>query len=83
MNKDLYDCPHKSMWGFSCNFEPRYDVSPPSPEAIAALDLLKLSINASFHDSFEDIIEKMQTRTYVGDICVSCGKFVVRPEKST
>lgn len=51
-----------------CNFEPRYDTSP--PQAISGMPA----------PWAVEIIEAATIRTYACDVCTACGKQVVRPK---
>lgn len=60
-----------------CRFRPRYDESGP------ALELLNELASTLFESNLtpELAAQLQSTQTYVGDICVSCGKFVERRAK--
>lgn len=66
-------CERKGKWFGGCKFEPRFDLSAP--------DLSRFS---SFKTSEpEEVLEKMRKRTYVKDVCTTCGKSILRDEKDT
>lgn len=51
-----------------CHFEPRYDIGAPS-----------MSLEGkSTPSGFAEMVEATKPKTYVHDICVSCGKVVNR-----
>lgn len=55
-----------------CRFEARYDYGAPT--------ILKTA--APIVDSVCDQIEASKPRTYVRDVCVSCGKTIERPDRA-
>ena len=68
-------CTRRGLFGtIPCRFEARYDVDekPTGSE-----------IDALFPASKMSEIRRLnicESRTYLGDICVSCGRWVYRPE---
>lgn len=62
-------CPRLGKWIGGCRFEPRYDLGP------ADLSVF----NSVRGGGFLDLVEKMRAKTYVHDICTTCGKIVQRP----
>lgn len=61
------NCDRKGKWFRSCTFEPRYD------EGIADLRQFKTV------DRMTDwMLDKFRPKTYVHDVCITCGKVVYR-----
>jgi hypothetical protein len=61
----MSECERKSAWRRPCRFEPRYDLSP--VQFPAGLD--KLSASGA-------VLDRFRSKTYCGDVCVTCGKTV-------
>lgn len=58
-------CPRRDKWIRACKFEPRFDLSPVQfPEGME-------SIRADART-----VEKFRSKTYCGDVCVTCGRTV-------
>lgn len=66
----MSDCERKGKWFSSCKFEPRYDVGPPVFSRVTKV-----------YGDISKIIEAMKPRTYVKDVCVHCGKEIVRADE--
>lgn len=65
-------CPRRGKWFGGCRFEPRYSVGAPT--------LTKL--NYPFADEAVAIIEASKSRTYVTDVCVTCGRTIKQQESA-
>ena len=70
------NCPKSKNFFFdkSCKFEPRYDYEGPT-------DLLKEEMNAIRGTKFLSNADKtklLERRTYVKDVCVNCGRSIMR-----
>ena len=55
-----------------CEFEPRYNTTPPSDEAIRILP----ELNYSNSEQDFEYIELLTAKIYLGDFCKQCGRFV-------
>jgi hypothetical protein len=61
------ECARKGKWIGGCRFEPRYDVSEPIfPSTLKSVDRF--------------IAEEWRRKTYIGEACVTCGKFIERED---
>ncbi len=60
------DCERKNKWWRGCKFEPRYDSRLPNG--------LEMNWGSSSH------LEAIKDKTYVADICVTCGKKIKRTD---
>lgn len=65
-----YACPRAGRWFRACHFEPRYDTH----------GLGSGIQRVSTHDTVEER-EALQSRTYVCDVCRTCGAVVDREIK--
>lgn len=64
----IEDCRYRGRW-FGCKFEPRYDsVLPPDTGHLSAPNA--------------DSIEAFKNKTYIGDICIRCGRWAAKPVQS-
>lgn len=63
-------CSRFNRWIRGCNFEPRFDTQPPNN-----LEQLQGSTHAVV-----TFMELASQKTYVGDVCTSCGHFIRRKE---
>lgn len=61
-------CPRRGKWIAGCRFEPRFDTGAPTTTRIT---------NSSSDDA-ATIIESSKPRTYVRDVCVTCGRTIER-----
>jgi hypothetical protein len=69
----MTDCPRASRLFGGCKFEPRYDVEKPNQELIDAFALS----DGLWRSMPIDVFDKTRTKTtYVGDVCVRCGRIV-------
>jgi hypothetical protein len=59
------ECPRRDKWFRPCRFEARYDLSP--VEFPKGLESLKADTAT---------LQTFRHKTYVGDVCVTCGKVV-------
>ncbi len=64
-------CERKGKWFGACNFEPRYDHEPPKRLRFDYDELV-------FSEEAADIIKQYTKRTYVHEICTTCGKIIER-----
>lgn len=60
-------CPRRDRWIRGCRFEPRYDLGEPRVTKVQGLP-----------GGTAKIIEASKPRTYVRDVCVTCGRTVER-----
>ena len=67
----MSDCPRLGKLYGACEFRPRYDREPPSAEVIKAI---QGDLAAPLTCDLETVVR----RTYVCDVCIRCGKIVVR-----
>lgn len=61
-------CPRK--WIRGCRFEPRYDLGSPR--------IANLSAGRMTESSFVAVIEASKPKTYVRDVCTTCGRTIER-----
>jgi len=66
----MSDCPRLGKWIGGCRFEPRYDLGPAD---LSSFDTLEGRGSLA-------LVEKMRAKTYVHDVCTTCGKIVRRPD---
>lgn len=66
----MSECARKGKWFGGCKFEARYDLSP------ADLSWFKTLSGGS-----AEFYEKLRSKTYVKDVCTTCGKTVMRDEQ--
>ncbi len=64
----MTDCPRRHAWFRGCMFEPRYDVGEPCVK----------NVQCFLPSSAARIIEASSPKTYVRDVCVTCGRTVER-----
>ncbi len=67
----MTDCPRRDAWFRGCRFEPRYDLGEPCVT----------KVQSPFAGQSAKIIETSKPRTYVRDVCVTCGRTVEREGK--
>lgn len=60
-------CPRLDKWIRPCRFEPRFDLGP--VEFPTGLSEIQMKASA---------LDKFRRKTYVGDVCTTCGR-VVKP----
>ena len=60
-----------------CRFEPRLDRGALSEKAQAGV-VESMSENGVWDSDDMDILMRMAPLTYVGDLCLTCGRFVAR-----
>jgi len=65
-------CPRLGKWIGGCRFEARYDLGPADRSGLSGLEGSAVSVLKA--------LEKMRAKTYVHDICTTCGKIVRRPD---
>jgi hypothetical protein len=73
MPTDGNACPRLGRWIGGCRFEPRYHVDEPS-RALEHVIMSQWQTTQRDRDMLE------RRTTYVGDVCVRCGR-VVNPEQ--
>lgn len=61
-------CPRRDRWIRGCRFEPRYDLGP---LVTKATPISRLAAGVPLWTT-------TQTKTYRGDVCVTCGRTVER-----
>lgn len=61
-------CPRVGKWLRGCRFEPRYDLGEPAPYEFGKGNLYAIA----------EVLEATKPRTYVRDVCTTCGKTIVR-----
>lgn len=61
----MTDCARKNKWWRGCKFEARYDSKLPDRVA-------------NMKNGQPETIEALKDKTYVADICVTCGKTIKR-----
>jgi len=64
----MSECARKNKWVRPCRFEPRYDSEPHNGAGFEEITGMRGS----------RMIELLTKRTYVRDVCVTCGKTVER-----
>lgn len=64
-------CPQRGKWLGGCRFEPRFD--------LGAAQIGKFNYEGS---DAVDAIEKFRAKTYVRDVCVTCGRTKERQENA-
>jgi hypothetical protein len=62
-------CPRRDRWFRGCRFEPRYDLGGQSRS---------IQVNAITVDEMVALIDATKPKTYVRDVCVTCGRTVER-----
>jgi len=67
----MTDCPRRDAWLRGCRFEPRYDEGSANGEVEGSMS----------KECLTEVLEKMRTRIYVRDVCVTCGRTVEREGK--
>lgn len=67
----MTDCQRKGKWIGGCNFEPRYDLSEP--------DLSRFKTFKS--RNVAEFLDALRKKTYVKDVCITCGKSVMRRDR--
>jgi len=67
----MSDCPYAGRtWPHvRCKFEPRYDLASPDFSQFASIDRMPSSF-----------VEQLRKKTYVRDVCVTCGKTIERSQ---
>lgn len=60
-------CPREGKWIGGCKFEPRYDEGPADLSAFRQIDQMT-----------EAALDRFRPKTYVRDVCVTCGKTIER-----
>lgn len=68
----MTECERKGKWIRGCSFKARYDMG------VADLSQFKTISGIS-----EEAIEAFRPKTYVHDVCVTCGKVVDRSNPET
>ena len=65
----ITECPNETL--DNCNFQPRYDTTPPS------LEIITMLTEAFKHnaDQLFQVIEAASTTVYRGEVCTVCGLF--------
>lgn len=64
-------CPRRDKWFRGCRFEPRYDKG--EPREMTADELYWFDITSRV-----EALRTLCPRTYIHDLCVTCGKVVDR-----
>lgn len=68
----MTDCPRRNAWFRGCRFEPRYDEGPQA---------IPVTSDGFSSDEISQIIRAGKPRTYVRDVCITCGRTVEREAK--
>lgn len=63
-----FDCPRAGKWIRGCRFEGRFDLSAATPVKIGEADVAFVSA----------VLDRYRTRTYVRDVCTTCGRTIER-----
>lgn len=69
---DRFDCPRLGKWFRSCRFEARYS------DGRGAIS--KEAIAEAWPSDLANIYRATKPRTYVRDVCVTCGRTVEKQE---
>jgi len=64
----MSDCPKQGKWFGGCKFEARYDLGVPDLSQFASIERGMTS----------KVLEQFRKKTYVRDVCVTCGKTIDR-----
>lgn len=67
----MSDCPRFGKWLKGCRFEARYDKGAP-----------KVEFELNGRGSAREILQACKPTTYVKDVCITCGKTVMRDEQA-
>lgn len=62
------DCSLKGKWFVGCHFEPRYDYGSPDLSTLGGYSGSRAA----------ELIEASKPKTYVKDVCVACGREILR-----
>lgn len=66
--RGLNDCPRAGKWFRGCRFEPRYDLGNPAP----------YEFKSGSSSAVVDVLEATKPKTYVRDVCRTCGHTIER-----